>query len=102
MLTSSSGRIPPICPAKTYYTVQKQASVVKVNMNKSYDSVNFSSVLAGEDAMQKNMVSRISQEVRTATTTGDIQALKRAVAAGEYVPDPMEIADKILFMVGDR
>lgn len=51
--------------------------------------------------MQKNMVSRISQEVRTATTTGDIQALKRAVAAGEYVPNPMKIADKILFMVGD-
>ncbi len=51
--------------------------------------------------MQKNMVSRISQEVRTATTTGDIQALKRAVTAEEYVPDPMKIADKILFMVGD-
>ena len=51
--------------------------------------------------MQKNMVSRISQEVRTATTTGDIQALKQEVAAGEYVPNPMEIADKILFMVGD-
>ncbi len=82
-------------------SMQKQAAAVKVNMNKNYDSVNFSSALAGEDAMQKNMVSRISQEVRTATTTGDIQALKRAVTAEEYVPDPMKIADKILFMVGD-
>ena len=81
--------------------MQKQAAAVKVNMNKNYDSVNFSSALAGEDAMQKNMVSRISQEIRTATTTGDIQALKQEVAAGEYVPNPMEIADKILFMVGD-
>ena len=81
--------------------MQKQATAVKVNMNKSYDSVDFSSALAEEDAIQKNMVSRISQDIRTATTTGDIQTLKQAVAAGEYVPNPMKIADKIMLMVGD-
>ncbi|NCE65506.1 flagellar biosynthesis anti-sigma factor FlgM [Pseudoflavonifractor sp. 524-17] len=45
-----------------------------------------------------DMVSRLSQEVRTATTTGDIQALRQAVASGAYKPDPMAIAARILFL----
>ena len=44
------------------------------------------------------LVSRLSQEVRTATTTGDITALRQQVASGEYVPDPMAIAARILFL----
>lgn len=42
-------------------------------------------------------VSRLSQEVRTATTTGRIQELRQAVSSGEYVPDPVEIAKRMLF-----
>ena len=45
------------------------------------------------------MVSRLSREVRTANTTGDIQELRQKVAAGEYHPDPMAIAGRMLFMV---
>lgn len=48
---------------------------------------------------QMDAVSRISREVRTATTTGDIQELRRAVSAGEYTPDPMAIAGRILLLV---
>ncbi len=44
------------------------------------------------------LVSRLSQEVRTATTTGDIAALRQQVASGEYTPDPMAIAARILFL----
>ena len=45
------------------------------------------------------MVGRLSQEVRTANTTGDIQELRRKVSAGEYRPDPMAIAGRMLFLV---
>ena len=41
----------------------------------------------------------ISQEVRTANTTGDIQELRREVSAGEYHPDPMAIAGRMLLLV---
>lgn len=44
------------------------------------------------------LVSRVSQEVRTATTTGDIAALRQQVASGEYTPDPMAIAARILLL----
>ena len=45
------------------------------------------------------MVSRLSREVRIANTTGDIQELRREVSAGEYRPDPMAIAGRMLLMV---
>ena len=44
------------------------------------------------------LVSRMSQEVRTATTTGDIAALRQQVASGQYIPDPMSIAARMLFL----
>ena len=44
------------------------------------------------------LVSRLSQEVRTATTTGDIQALRQSVSSGEYAPDPTAIAGRMLFL----
>jgi negative regulator of flagellin synthesis FlgM len=44
------------------------------------------------------LVSRISQQVRTATSTGDIQRLKQQVADGTYVPDPMRMAARILYL----
>ncbi len=44
------------------------------------------------------LVSRLSQEVRTSTTTGDIAALRQQVASGTYTPDPMAIAARILFL----
>ncbi len=47
------------------------------------------------------LVSRLSHEVRTATTTGDIQELRRAVSSGEYTPDPMAIAGRMLFLAED-
>jgi hypothetical protein len=45
------------------------------------------------------MVSRLSREVRTANTTGDIQELHRQVSAGEYRPDPMAIAGRMMLLV---
>lgn len=101
MLTSSgSGGITSIGRAKTYYSYQKRAAA-PTSVAPNYDSATFSSLLTGKSASQMDAVSRLSQEVRTATTTGDIQALRQAVSAGTYTPDPMAIAGRILFLVED-
>lgn len=42
-------------------------------------------------------VSRLSKEVRTATTTGRVQELRQAVSSGTYTPDPAAIAKRMLF-----
>ena len=45
-----------------------------------------------------DLVSRLSQEVRTSTTTGDIAKLRQQVSSGQYTPDPMSIAARMLFL----
>jgi anti-sigma28 factor (negative regulator of flagellin synthesis) len=62
-----------------------------------YDSVTISSQTT-ESRFQKELVSRLEKEVRTSVSTGNIQKLKQQVDAGEYVPDPMRIAGKILML----
>lgn len=99
MLTSTgSGAISPIGRMKTYYPAQKRGTQSQPVSGPNYDSASFSAP-AGRRSFQMEMVGRLAQEVRTANTTGDIQELRRQVSAGEYVPDPMAIAGRMLFMV---
>lgn len=101
MLTSAgSGPISSIGRTKTYYPAQKRGSVALPLSGHNYDSAEFSAP-AGRKNFQMEMVSRLSREVRTANTTGDIQELRREVSAGEYRPDPMAIAGRMLFLVED-
>ena len=101
MLTSTgSGPISTISRTKPYFPAQKRSGLSQPASGHNYDSAEFSAP-AGRKSFQMEMVSRLSQEVRTSTTTGDIQELHRAVAAGEYHPDPMSIARSILFMMED-
>ena len=51
----------------------------------------------GQDSRFLGLVGKLSQEVRAATTTGDIAALRQQVSAGEYTPDPTAIAARMLF-----
>ena len=100
MLTSSgSGGISSIGRTKTYYPYQKRGAAVPAGAEPNYDMATFSTMLAGKDTLQMDTVSRLSREVRTANTTGDIQELRRVVSAGEYRPDPMAIAGRMLLMV---
>ncbi len=98
MLTSSGyGAISPIGPAKVYRARAgrgERAQAIPGSSN--YDSVTLSA--SGQDSGFLNLVSQLSREVRTATTTGDIASLRQQVASGEYVPDPMAIAARILFL----
>ena len=100
MLTSSGyGAISPVSPAKPYRTtVERELRTQGVQNHGSYDSVTLTSVPTRESRFRMDMVSRLSQEVRTATTTGDIHALRQAVASGQYTPDPMAMAARILFL----
>ncbi len=99
MLTSTgSGAISPIGRTKAYYPAQKRGALSQPVSGHKYDSADFTAP-AGRRSFQMEMVSRLSHEVRTANTTGDIQELRRKVSAGEYVPDPMAIAGRMLFMV---
>ena len=62
-----------------------------------YDSACFSERSDRSDASFMNLVSRIAQDVRTATTTADIRELHQAVQSDTYMPDPCAIANRMLF-----
>lgn len=95
VLTSSG--ISSIGPAKIYQTKAGQKERAKVSLgNNKYDSVTISA--PSQDGRFLGLVGRLSQEVRAATTTGDIASLRQQVASQEYTPDPMAIAARILFL----
>ena len=103
VLTSSGyGAISSIGPANPYRTKtgQKERAKVASGGNK-YDSVTISAP-SRDSRFHMGLVSRLSQEVRTSTTTGDIAALRQQVSSGTYTPDPMAIARGILFLGEDR
>ena len=93
MLTSSSrpGPVSSVAASKSYYSTLRRGSSAQSAVEHKYDP-------EGRSAFQMQLVSRLSQEVRTATTTGDIQALRQSVSTGEYTPDPMAIAGRMLFL----
>lgn len=101
MLTPSGyGAISPFAPAKVYRTSTERDSRTLTaagnQPHENYDSVTLSAPSQGNRFL--SMVSRLSQEVRTANTTGDIAKLRQEVAAGDYTPDPAAIAARILFL----
>lgn len=101
MLSSfGTGGVGPVNRAKAYYPVSRRSANQKTSPGQKRDT--FSAEAASKsDSFHRSVVGRLSQEVRAATTTGDIQELRRSVASGEYQPDPMSIARSILFMAED-
>lgn len=73
----------------------------EINANK-FDSVHISGKQRGNDTFRKECISRISQELRTSTSTSEILSLQKAVDEGTYVPDPMAIAGRMLLLYEDR
>ena len=99
MLTSSGyGAISSIGPAAAYPVKTGRKDRVKAGSGTNkYDSVTISRP-SQDSRFHMGLVSRLSQEVRTATTTGDIAALRQQVADHTYVPDPSAIAARILLL----
>ena len=91
------GAISPVGSAKVYQAKTGRGGKTQVLQGSKYDSVTLSTP-SQDSRFHMGLVSRVSQEVRTATSTGDIAALRRQVASGEYTPDPMAIAARILFL----
>lgn len=98
MRTSSrSGVIPSIGRSKIYYPAVAERDIN--NHTISGESGNFDSVtLSTSNNSFKELVGRLSHEVRTTTTTGDIRALRQQVASGTYKPDASAIAARMLFL----
>lgn len=99
VLTSSGyGAISSIGPAKVYRTKAGRNERAKASPETNkYDSVSISAP-SQDNRFHMGLVSRLSQEVRTATTTGDIAALRQQVAENRYTPDPASIAARILLL----
>lgn len=101
MLTSSGyGAISALAPTQAYRAARGKENRVRApgETHNKYDSVSFSTPASGEDKFRMALVGRLTQEVRTANTTGDIAALRAQVSAGTYLPDPMSIARRMLFL----
>lgn len=97
--TTGSSGINAFTPATGYYPNPNHGPTVNTTTHSNYDSSSFSAVTDSHNRFQMDVVSRLSREVRTATTTGRIQELRMAVASGEYHPDAAEIAKRMLFHV---
>lgn len=107
MIGPTSGLPPVGSPMQTYFqphtaAVSRQTEGRETTVQQHHDSASFSPAPAGEGAFRKELISRVSRDVRTATTTGDIRALQQAVSAGTYTPDPAAIAGRMLALAGGR
>ena len=98
MLTSPNySAISSITPPKVHGAKVGRGARAQVSSGSgNYDSVTLSS--PWQDNQFMGLVSKLSQEVRTATTTGDIAALRQQVADHTYTPDPSAIAARILLL----
>ncbi len=98
-LTSGTGGIGPVRPVRPY-SVGIEAAARTRTAEGSFDKIAISQDVSAGHRFQMEIVGRLSQEVRTAVTTGDIQELRRQVLSGEYRPDAREIAARMLMMEG--
>lgn len=102
MVTSSGyGAISSVSAAAVYRAGQEKDRERRVQTAPSrtqYDSVTLSSPRTGESRFQMEMASRLTQQVRTATTTGDIASLRQQVSAGTYTPNAENIAARMLLL----
>ncbi|MCI9543648.1 flagellar biosynthesis anti-sigma factor FlgM [Acutalibacter muris] len=93
--------INPISPAGSRRVNQPRShggSPVKPGPSaEKFDQVTLST-REGEDPMKMELQGKLSQEVRTATTTGTLNALRQEVQSGRYQVDARSIAKKLLLM----
>ena len=69
----------------------------KTDTERHFDKITITAK-GGESAFLMEMKSRLSQEVRTTTTTGSLAALHRQFQAGEYRVNAEAIARRMLLL----
>ena len=103
MLTTSSSGVSRAAVANLYNNYQQPAERVNRPAETAnphhYDSITISNRPSDENRFQMDLVSRLSKEIRTSTTTGDVQALREQVANGTYQVDASAIAARMLHLV---
>ena len=103
MRTSSrSGSLSPVGRSNLYHPVTEREPHTQTVSGESgkYDSITLSTTSDGTSRF-KDLIGRLTQEVRTTTTTGDIRALHHEVSSGTYQPNASAIAARMLFLRED-
>ncbi len=96
MVQFSRNGISPVPGAVRPGTARPAATSTAGRVSGKYDQVTISSHEG--DPFMLELKSRLSQEVRTATTTGALSTLREEVQAGEYRIDAGNIARKMLLL----
>ena len=91
-ITRHEGYISPILPSG----VRSSGVQGGHSTEGSFDPITLSA--ATDRNAFRQMVSDLAYQVRTHNTTGKIQQLRRQVSAGEYRPDAMETAARMLLL----
>ncbi|MCI9257156.1 flagellar biosynthesis anti-sigma factor FlgM [Acutalibacter sp.] len=89
-----SGAVRGVSQIRTHGT---PASAQPSGAGEKFDKVTLSA-REGEDPYKLELQSKLSQEVRTATTTGTLTALREQVQKGEYRINAESIAKKLLLL----
>ena len=89
-----SGAVRGVSQIRTHGT---PASAQPSGAGEKFDKVTLSA-REGEDPYKLELQSKLSQEVRTATTTGTLTALLEQVQKGEYRINAESIAKKLLLL----
>ena len=97
IMLTGYGAISPVGSMKVYQNKTGRGSKTQAPQGSKYDSVTLSTP-SRDSRFHMGLVSRVSQEVRTATTTGTVNALREQVQAGTYKVDAGAIARKMLLL----
>lgn len=74
------------------------ARVQRGDVNRRFDSIMLSGTDNKRGSFEMELRGKLSQEVRTATSSGRVAALREQVQSGTYQVDAREIAKKMLLM----
>ena len=74
------------------------AKLQRGGAGRRFDSITLSGSDSARGSFEMELRGRISQEVRTATSSGQIAALREQVRNGTYQVDPRAIARKMLLV----
>ena len=98
MMIPGGANVSPTAGAARKYPQGRYSSPAQKEeaLTRRFDSVMISEI--GGEKAALDLKSRLSQEVRTTTSTDMVSALREQIQNGTYQPDPREIARKMLLM----
>ena len=84
--------------ARVYQSQSSAAKLQRSDAGRRFDSILLSTGEHARSSFEMELRGKISQEVRTATSSGQVAALREQVQSGAYQVDAREIAKKMLLM----